>query len=110
MSFKSFIIYENLRSIDSATFTGSYQNLGSALTQNSYIIRIVNNSNVLVTISTDGINDMDVLPANSFLLLDVGKWGLNATFPDILIGTQFMVKGAAGVGLVYLVNMYIPVE
>ena len=99
--------WETLRSIDSATFTGSYQALGTPLAKNSYICKLVNNSSVLVTISVDGTNDIDVSPANSYWLYDEGKVGISGDFPSLPAGTQFYVKGSAGTGLVYLVTQYI---
>ena len=101
------IAWETLRSIDSATFTGSYQTIGTPLVHPSYICKLVNNSNVLITISVDGINDIDVAPANSFWLYDEGKVGISGAFPALPAGTQIMVKGSVGVGLVYLVSQYL---
>src|SRR5260221_14117722 len=107
MSFTERISWETLRSIDSATLTGSYQNLGVPLAHPGYIVKMVNNSTVLVTVSIDGINDIDVAPANSFWLYDEGKVGLNSGRPALPQGTQIMVKGAAGIGLIYLVSQYL---
>lgn len=107
MTFTQRIAWETLRSIDSATFTGSYQNLGTPLQYPSYILKLVNNSTVLVTISIDGINDMDIAPASSFWLYDEGKVGLSSAVPAMPAGTQVMVKGSAGTGSVYLVSQYI---
>jgi len=110
MSSTGRIAWETLRSIDSATFTGAYQAVGTPLLYPSYILKMVSNSNVLVTISIDGINDIDVLPANSFWLYDEGKVGMSSSIPAIPAGTQILVKGAAGgtnAGLVYLVTQYI---
>ncbi len=50
---------------------------------------------------------MDVAPGNSFWLYDEGKVGRDGAFPAMPQGTQIMVKGSAGVGLVYLVSQYI---
>lgn len=108
MSFGSRITWEPLRSIDSATFTGSYQALGTPLAFPSYICKMVNNSTVLVTISIDGTTDIDIAPANSFWLYDEGKVGQSASFPALPAGTQFSVKGSAGIGSVYLVTQFIP--
>jgi hypothetical protein len=99
--------WENLRSIDSATFTGSYQAVGTPLAHPSYICKLVNNSTVLVTISIDGINDVDVAPANSFWLYDEGKVGSSSSNPALPAGTQIYIKGSAGTGSVYLVTQYI---
>jgi len=103
------IDWETLRSIDSATFTGSYQNLGTPLQYPSYICKLVNNSTVLVTISKDGTNDIDVAPAGSFWLYDESKNSQPGS-PALPAGTQIQVKGSAGVGSVYLVSQYIVVR
>lgn len=107
MSYTDRIAWETLRSIDSATFTGSYQALGTPLANPSYICKLVNNSTVLVTISINGTTDIDVAPAGSFWLYDEGKTGVSSGFPAISKGTQFYVKGSAGTGSVYLVSQYI---
>lgn len=102
------IAWETLRSINSTGFNNTYQNLGTPLLNASYICKLVNNSTVLVTISIDGINDMDVAPANSFWLYDESKVGIMGAFPALPAGTQIMVKGAsAGTGLVYFVSQYL---
>lgn len=61
--------YETRRSIDSSTFTGSYQNLGGPLLFPASLIKLVNNSTVLIDVSIDGVNDHDVAPANSFFFV-----------------------------------------
>lgn len=107
MGYTNKIAWESLRSIDSATFTGSYQALGTPLAHSSYICKLVNNSGVIVTISIDGTTDIDIAPANSFWLYDEGKAGAQAAFPALPAGTQFFVKGAASTGSVYLVSQYV---
>jgi hypothetical protein len=107
MAFSQKLAWENLRSIDSSTFTGSYQALGTPLNHPGYIVKLVNNSNVLVTISTDGSHDMDVAPANSFWLYDESKSGTPPLQQAIPANTQFYIKGSVGTGLVYLVVQYI---
>lgn len=99
------ITWDPLQSIDSATFTGSYQRLGNPLIHASVILKMVNNSNVLVTVSLDGVTDIDVCPANSFWLYDEDAIGAPA--PEaVSADTQIWVKGSAGVGSVYLVSQY----
>lgn len=111
MGYSQKVAWENLRSRDSATFTGSYQTLGTPLANASYICKLVNNSSVLVTISIDNVNDIDVAPSGSFWLYDESKSGnQGATFPALPAGTQFYVKGSAGTGSVYLVSQYITVQ
>jgi hypothetical protein len=101
------ISYNPLRSVDSATFTGAFLPIGTAIPTTVRIFKIVNNSNVLITISTDGSTAMDVLPANSFSLYDLGTNRGNPSADTALpAGTQFYASGAAGTGLVYVVSMY----
>lgn len=107
MAYTNRIAWETLRSIDSATLTGSYQALGTPLEHPSYICKMVNNSTSSVTVSVDGINDIDVCPAGSFWLYDEGKVGLSAAYPALPQGTQVYVKGSAGTGSIYLVSQYI---
>ena len=104
------LAWETLRSINSTTFTGSYQALGTPLVYPSYILKLVNNSTSLITISLDGINDMDVAPSNSFWLYDEGKVGRDGAFPAMPAGSQIMIKGTAGTGLIYLVSQYIIIQ
>ena len=109
MAYTKKLLYETLRSIDSSTLSGSYQAVGGPFLHPCSIVKLVNNSTVLVTVSTDGINDMDVAPANSFFLYDetanTPSNGDDAVFmPE---GTQILVKGSAGTGLIYLVVQYI---
>ncbi|CAB4126553.1 hypothetical protein UFOVP80_34 [uncultured Caudovirales phage] len=107
MSFSNRLTWETLRSIDSSTFSGSFQAVGTPLANASYICKMVNNSNQLVLVSIDGSTAVDVLPAGSFWLYDEGKAGQASQIPAIPKGTQFYVKGSSGTGLVYLVTQYI---
>lgn len=109
MAYSNSFLYEPLRSIDSASLTGTYQAIGTPLAHPASIVKLVNNSSVLVTISDDGINDVDVAPATSFWLYDyttnTPPQGCNGGFKAK--GTQYLVKGTAGTGLVYLSVQYI---
>ncbi len=101
------LFYEPIRSVNTSALSGSYVVLGTALTDEARILKIVNNSNQDLTISTNGTTDMDFLPQTSFVLYDAGSNRGNPAptmvFPK---GTQFYVKGSAGTGLVYLVVLY----
>lgn len=105
---------DELRYIDSATLIGAYQPFidattspdPSPLTRPIRIVKFVNDSNTGVTISWDGITDHDILPAASFFLYDITANHSNVQGTQgqyIKKGTQFYVKGAAGVGSIYLV-------
>jgi hypothetical protein len=110
MAYKPLLKYEPLRSIDSSTLSGSYQAVGTPLANSSSILKMVNNSTVLVTVSIDGTNDHDVLPSGSFFLYDVTSDSVDGV-PGVFVqsGTQYYVKGSAGTGSIYLVTQYIPV-
>jgi hypothetical protein len=112
VAYTSQILYQPMQSIDSSTFSGSYQALGAPLVHPSSIVKIVNNSTVNVTISTDGINDMDFVPANGFVLYDYTTNAPPSDSSGVYApqGRQYLVKGSAGTGLVYLVIQYIPVN
>lgn len=101
------LFFETLKSLDSATLSGSYLPIGTALTHEARILKIINNSTVAITISTDGSTDMDFLPIGSFVLYDAGTNRGNASqsmaFPK---GTQFYAKGSVGTGSVYLTVLY----
>lgn len=107
------IAWETLRVVNSASSpfsTGVYTALGTPLLFPSYILKVVNASNILVTVSIDGATDIDVAPANSFFLYDEGKVGLSSSLPALPQGTQIYVKsgtGGAGIGNIYLVSQYI---
>lgn len=98
---------DTIRSIDSATFTGSYQAVGSVLTFPTRVVKFTNNSTVLVTISWDGTSDHEVLPAGSFMLIDVSaNHEAVENRCDIAAKTQFYVKASAGTGLLYISTYY----
>ena len=100
-------LFQPLKSISSATFTGSYQALGTVLSAPARLIKIVNNSTVVVTISYDGgITDHDFIPIGSFTLYDFGtNRATSANALDLPKGTQVSIKGNAGTGSVYLVSV-----
>ena len=100
------VFYEALRSINSAAFTGAYQALGTPLGYNSFLMKMVNASNITVTVSIDGVTDHDICPAGSFYLYDEGSNASREGGLTVSKGTQVWVKGAAGVGNVYLVVQY----
>lgn len=101
------VAWETLRSIDSSTFTGAYQAIGSPLVHNCYMIKFINECGNDVIISTDGVNDKDICPAENFFLYDEGANASREGGISVPLGTQFYVKAAASTGKVYLVAKYI---
>ncbi len=99
-----------LTSINSAAFTGAYQVVNTNGTANACIlIRIINDSNVDVTVSYDGATDHDFVPAGTQNVLQFQANAQPTGNAALLAkGTKVYVKGAAGVGLVYLAGYFQP--
>jgi hypothetical protein len=94
-----------LKSIDSATFTGAYQLLttASGLPAPVFMLEIINNSNIGVTVSYDGATDHDFVRATSDRQLGMQTNSQpNNQICNFPRGQLVYVKAAAGVGLVYL--------
>lgn len=108
MAYSPRILYEPLRSVNSTGLTGAYQVIGTPLVNPASIVKIVNNSTSLITVSTDGITDMDVCPGNSFFLYDITSDAGSGSPLFFSAGTQFYINGGAGTGLIYLVVLYSP--
>jgi len=69
--------YFELKEFNSATLTGAYQNLGSALTRPCYACNIYNGSDVDVYISTDGsTDDLRVASGESLSLAARAAWDI----------------------------------
>ena len=111
MSYTNRVAWEALRSLNTASMVSAvtYYNIGTPLLFPSYKLKMVNNSNVLVTVSINGSSDIDVCPGNSFWLYDETQAQIStANAPAIPAGTQISVKSAAaGIGLIYLVSQYL---
>lgn len=109
MSFTQRLLYETIRSADTAS-AGTYLKVGTPLAHPASLIKMVNLSNKDLLVSIDGSTAIDVCPANGFWLYDVtaNKTHVNHVFCDE--GRQYYVlttDAAAGTGLVYLVVQYI---
>lgn len=97
---------EVLRVFDSSTLDGSYDPIGTPLLYPAVVLKFTSESTSDVTISWDGTNDHEILPAGSFLLLDVcTNRGIEQ---QRFIGaqTQFYLNGSAGTGNIYLSSYY----
>jgi len=104
MAYTTRIAWETLRSVNANTLAGSYVTLGTPLSNPAYKIKLVNNSTVLVTVSINGLTDIDVAPAGSFWLYDETTSSNHEFLPQ---GTQIFIKGNAGTGLIYLAVQYL---
>jgi len=100
------VIPDTLRQIAATTFNNTFQPVGIPLIYPSPLVKFVNNTSVLVTISWDGVNMHDVLPATTFSIYDFcSDAGSTAGF-YCAQGTQFYVNAAAGTGSLYIVVFY----
>lgn len=96
---------ETLRSIDSATFTGAYQAVGTPLLHTARVVIFTNGSLVPVTVSWDGINPHEhVLAGESVPLNVTSNHGIEGRF-EVPLGTQFYVLGTASTGL-FTISVY----
>jgi hypothetical protein len=93
-------VFQALKSIDTSTFSGSYQVVGAALTYPARIIVMVNQSDRAVTVSFDGGSTDHAYFAASNTTPQVFNFGDNrghaANALDLPQGTQIMAKGTAG--------------
>lgn len=96
-----------IRSVDTAGFDTTYKTVGTPLNQQTRIVKFTNNSNVDAMISWNGTDDNEVLPAGSFVLIDVTT-NRDAVENQLLIpeGTQFYAKGPTGIGFIYISTYY----
>src|SRR5271156_6361563 len=92
------IFPEVLRSKAASAFSGSYQTIGSPLVNPSRILKFTNDTNIEVLVSWDGTNDHEVLPADSFLLIDIAANRQISNIFCAAAGVQFYVNGASGIG------------
>lgn len=99
-----------MQSIDAATIGAAYQAFTAAAPfgEACFKVTVTNASNTPVTISLDGINDTFAVGAGLAydLTLNLGN---RLLVSEVLIakGTVPMIKGAAGVGFIYLSAYYV---
>lgn len=88
-------IFDTLRSLASGSLSGSYANIGSALSVPGCAFRVTNNTDGDLIISLDGgITDHLFVGSGSFVLYDVRANHRPANQGDYMIeaGTQFSAK------------------
>jgi len=98
---------EVLRSLAFGSISGTYAGIGSGLLNPARIVYLVNDTDVLLTFSFDGINDHFVIPSRAFLLLDVttNKTDVGGCF-TVAQGQRVYAKGSPTTGNVYLTTFY----
>lgn len=98
-----------LSSFNSASITGAYQSMNtSGLPHPCFLIRVMNASDELITVSYDGITNNDVVLSNSTLDVPMqANAQPNAQYALMSARTQIYIKGAAGTGNIYLSGYYV---
>lgn len=98
---------EVLRTLAFGSISGTYAGIGAAFLNPIRIMHVTNTTDVLLTFSFDGVNDHFVVPAGSFLLLDVTtNKSQNGGSLCISQGDRIYVKGAPTSGSVYLATFF----
>jgi len=98
-----------LSSLLSSAITAQYAALnGTGFSQAPFFIRIINASNMAITISYNGVDDHEYVPANSvFELPSQTNSQPNAQVALFPKYTVVYIKGTAGTGTVYLSGYYV---
>lgn len=98
-----------LGSFASASVTANFAAVnGLGFAHPPFFIRIVNASNTAVTVSYNGVDDHEYVPANSvFELPSQANAQPNAQVALFPKNTVVYVKGTAGVGTIYVSGYYV---
>jgi len=84
------------RSIAAATFNGTYQNIGTALTDNPVVVIFDNQTDVEVPLSVNGTSTWKTFSAGEAFVLDMrANHGIATNF-TMDIGTQFLTNASVG--------------
>jgi hypothetical protein len=98
---------ENLRTLAFGSISGTFTGIGASFLNPIRQLYIVNTTDVLLTFSDDGVNAKFVIPAGSYILLDITS---NKAEPggnlSISQGSRIYVEGAPTLGAVYLSAFY----
>lgn len=98
-----------LSSVLSSTVTGLYAPLnGTGFIQAPFFIRIINASSMAITVSYNGVDDHEFIPANTvFELPSQTNSQPNAQVALFPKYTVVYIKGTAGTGNIYLSGYYV---
>lgn len=101
------MLAESLRSLAFGSISVTYAGIGTSFNNPCRLMYIVNDTDVLLTFSLDGVNDHFVIPSGGFLLLDVtSNMTLTGGSLTLSQGQRIYVKGAPSSGSVYLTVFY----
>lgn len=102
-----------LTNFNAASLTNNYQAINSSgISNQCFLLRIINDSTANITISYDGINDHDHLAGTAASIpretLEV-PLSQNSSSSGLILfakGTIVYIKGTAGIGTIYLAGYY----
>ena len=92
MGFKNAAKFDTLRSVAFGSITTSYVIVGAELPSCAVCVAFTNNTNGIIYVSTDGINDMLAIPGFTGKVFDIrtnAPVKSNTLYPE---GTQFYAK------------------
>lgn len=84
--------FDTLRSVAFGSLTTSYAIVGSALSTPAVCVSFTNNTDGIVYVSTDGVNDMLAIPPSTGKVFDIKTNSPYATDYLLPKGTPFLVK------------------
>src|SRR5574343_86665 len=95
--YKNAAKFDTLRSVAFGSITSSYSQVGAVLPAPCVAVAFKNNTDAVIIVSTDGVNDMLVYPATSYGVYDIRTNAPNLTDYLLSTGTAFEIKysGAA---------------
>lgn len=93
---KSRVGFDTERSLASTSFDGTYQYIGTALSQNPVVIVFDNQTDVDVPLSVDGVNTWKTFSAGEAFVLDLRANNGNAVNYTIDLHTRFSTNAAVG--------------
>ena len=100
--------FDSVRSIAFGSITNTYQNLGSSFGHAMRVLHFINNTDGIMMISFDGINDNIPVVGNTFSLYDLtAQEDTNEMF-RYQVGSQLQIKyvTAPTTGTFYVVAVY----
>jgi len=102
--------FELLRSIGFAAISNNFAGVGTPFLNPIRILKITNTTDVNILVSFNGLDSIDILPADFYYLYDIGENKADCVgLLELAAGDRVYVKAEAGlptVGSVYVTSMY----
>lgn len=84
--------WEELRSLDFGDISSSYASLGTPFEDHTRIIKVTSTLNQHVYLTNDTTKDKEIIPSNSFILIDFTANKVKDDGLFLPVGTQISVK------------------